>query len=324
LGTRSHVTSSTDHETTSAPMAPPRQRLPRLGRAAVIAHRRKRLGGGLAELRSLVTAARFDEVIWYEVAKSSKAPAKVRKALKNGAELLFVWGGDGMVQRCADALVGSDATLAIIPAGTANLLAHNLGIPHDLAEAFRIGLDGQRRQLDLGWINGEHFAVMAGVGFDADMIDDADRGLKTRLGRLAYLWTGLRNLGVPPTQVRIKIDGTTWFDGDATCVLMGNVGTILGGAEVFDDARPDDGWLDIGVSTADGAVQWARALGQISLGNANRSPFIRTTRAKRISVKLSAPLAYELDGGARPKTKRIKAKAVPGAVTVCVPTCPGE
>jgi YegS/Rv2252/BmrU family lipid kinase len=234
--------------------------------------------------------------------------------------LLFVWGGDGMVQHCADALVGSDCTLAIIPAGTANLLAHNLGIPHDLAEAVRIGFHGQRHRLDLGWINGEHFAVMAGVGFDADMIGDADRGLKTRLGRLAYLWTGIRNLGVPPTPVRIKLDGKTWFDGAATCVLIGNVGTILGGAEVFDDARPDDGWLDIGVSTADGPVQWARALGQISVGNADRSPFIRTTRAKRISVKLSAPRAYELDGGARPKTKRIKVRAVPGAITVCVPT----
>lgn len=314
-----HVTTSTDHAVNAVPAVIARRRLPHLGRVAVIAHQGKTLGGGLDELRTLVTAERVDQVIWYEVAKSSKAPAKVRKALKNGADLLFVWGGDGMVQHCADALVGSDTTIAIIPAGTANLLAHNLGIPHDLTEAVRIGFHGQRRRLDLGRINGEHFAVLAGVGFDADMIRDADRGLKTRLGRLAYLWTGLRNVGAQPTEVKIKIDGTGWFDGDATCVLIGNVGTILGDVQVFDDARPDDGWLDIGVSTADGPVQWARALGQISTGNANRSPFIRTTRAKRISIKLSAPLAYELDGGARPKTKRVKAYVVPAAITVCVP-----
>jgi YegS/Rv2252/BmrU family lipid kinase len=313
------VTTSTAHEVNTGPATIPRHRVPQLGRVAVIAHRGKTLGGGLDELRSLVKAARADEVIWYEVAKSRKAPAKVRKALSAGADLFFVWGGDGMVQQCADALVGSDSTIAIIPAGTANLLAHNLGIPHDLAEAVRIGFHGQRRQLDLGRINGEHFAVMAGVGFDADMIRNADRGLKTRLGRLAYVWTGLRSLGAPPTKVKIKTDGTTWFEGNATCVLIGNVGTILGGAQVFDEARPDDGWLDIGVSTADGPVQWARALGQISAGHADRSPFIRTTRAKRISVKLGAPLAYELDGGARPKTKRIKSKVVPAAITVCVP-----
>jgi len=313
------VSTSTEPAVQSVPADQPHRRLPQLGRVAVIAHQGKTIGGGLDELRKLIAAERTDEVIWYEVPKSRKAPAKVRKALKKGADLLFVWGGDGMVQRCADALVGSDATIAIIPAGTANLLAHNLGIPQDLADAVHTGFHGQRRQLDLGWITGEHFAVLAGVGFDADMIRDADRGQKTRLGRLAYLRAGLRNIGMDPTYLKIKIDGTTWFEGDATCVLLGNVGTILGGVRVFDDASPDDGWLDVGVSTATGPLQWARLLGQISTGTARRSPFIRTTRAKRISIKLAAPAAYELDGGARPKTKRIKAHVVPAAITVCVP-----
>jgi diacylglycerol kinase (ATP) len=78
-------------------------------------------------------------------------------------------------------------------------------------------------------VNGPGHPERAGVGFDADMIRDADRGLKTRLGRFAYLWTGLRNIGAEPTQVKIRIDGTRWFGGAATCVLIGNVGTILGG-----------------------------------------------------------------------------------------------
>jgi diacylglycerol kinase (ATP) len=313
------VTTSTEQQVHPAPTAEPRRRSPQLGRVAVIAHTGKTLGGGLDELRTLLAAERVEDLLWYEVPKSDKAPSKVRKALKHGADLIFVWGGDGMVQQCADALVGSDATIAIIPAGTANLLAHNLGIPHDLTEAVHIGFHGQRRQLDLGRINGEHFAVLAGVGFDADMIRDADRGLKTKLGRAAYLWTAARHVGMKPTPVRIKLDGTPWFDGDATCVLLGNVGTILGGVEVFDNASPDDGWLEVGVSTADGPVQWARLLGQISTGKTDRSPFIRTTRAKRISIKTHAPLAYELDGGARPKTRRIKAHVVPAAITICVP-----
>jgi diacylglycerol kinase (ATP) len=313
------VTTTTEPQGHVEPVVEPRRRLPQLGRVAVIAHTGKTLGGGLDELRRLISAERVDELLWYEVPKSSKAPAKARKALKHGADLVFVWGGDGMVQQCADALVGADATIVIIPAGTANLLAHNLAIPHDLAEAVHIGFHGRRRQIDLGRINGEHFAVLAGIGFDADLIRDADRGLKTRLGRVAYLWSAVRNVGMKPTQLKIKIDGAQWFDGDATCVLIGNVGTILGGIQVFDDASPDDGWLDVGVSTADGPVQWARLLGQISTGKTDRSPFIRTTRAKRISIKLIAPLAYELDGGARPKTTRIKAHVVPAAITVCVP-----
>jgi diacylglycerol kinase (ATP) len=312
------VSTSTEH-TVYSTADRSRGRLPQRGRVAVIAHQGKTIGGGLDELRKLIAVERTDEVIWYEVPKSRNAPAKVRKALKKGADLLFVWGGDGMVQRCADALVGSAATIAIIPAGTANLLAHNLGIPQDLTDAVHIGFHGQHQQLDLGWISGEHFAVLAGVGFDAGMIRDADRSLKTKLGRLAYLRAGLRNVRMDPTHLTIKIDGTCWFEGDATCVLLGNVGTILGGVQVFDDASPDDGWLDVGVSTAKGPVQWARLLGHISTGTAHRSPFIRTTRAKRISIKLSAPAAYELDGGARPKRKRIKAHVVPAAITVCVP-----
>src|ERR1700742_75389 len=72
-----------------------RRRLPQLGRVAVIAHQGKTLGGGLDELRKLIAIERTDEPIWYEVPKSRKAPAKVRKALKKGADLIFVWGGDG-------------------------------------------------------------------------------------------------------------------------------------------------------------------------------------------------------------------------------------
>jgi YegS/Rv2252/BmrU family lipid kinase len=296
-----------------------RRRIPSLGKIAVIAHQGKSLGGGLDELRKMVAAEGVEDVLWYEVPKSRKAPRKVRKALRKGAELIIVWGGDGMVQRCADALVGSNATMAIIPAGTANLFAHNLGIPQDIAEAVRIGFRGPRRTLDLGWINGEHFAVMAGVGFDADMIRGADGGLKDRLGRAAYVWTGLRSIGASPTKTKIKIDGTTWFSGKATCVLIGNVGTILGAVEVFEDARPDDGWLDVGVTTAQGPVQWARVMAQVGTGAADRSPFVRITRAKRVSIKLGAPLAYELDGGARDTTARIKARVVPAGITVCVP-----
>src|SRR5690349_10706418 len=117
---------------------------------AVIAHRKKTLGGGLAQLRKLLASEGIADPLWYEVGKSRQAPPKVRKALRAGVDLIFVWGGDGMVQRCADALAGADTPVAILPAGTANLLAHDLGIPPDLTEAVRIGLSGRRCRLDLG------------------------------------------------------------------------------------------------------------------------------------------------------------------------------
>ena len=109
-----------------------------------------------------------------------------------------MWGGDGTVQRAIDAVAGKPVSLAILPAGTANLLATNLGLPDDLEACVRIGLHGARRGLDVGKVNGEHFAVMAGAGLDAMMIRAADAGLKDRVGRIAYVWTGAKNVHARP------------------------------------------------------------------------------------------------------------------------------
>ncbi|MGK5739954.1 diacylglycerol/lipid kinase family protein [Micromonospora sp. URMC 103] len=307
---------------TSTAPSPPVTATARPGTVAVVAHRRKTFGGGLDELRATLAGAGVDDLLWYEVPKSRKAPKKVRKALKKGAELIFVWGGDGMVQRCADALAGSGTPMAILPAGTANLFATNLGIPQDLPGAVRIGLHGRRRRLDLGRINGEHFAVMAGAGFDGDLIREADRDLKGRFGRLAYVWTGLRHVRGELVHTRIRVDGTTWFEGEASCVLFGNVGTITGGIPAFDDARPDDGYLEVGVSTASGAIDWARTLGRMAAGRSDESPFVRITRGRKVRVRLAAARTYELDGGARDAVRKLKVRSVPGALTVCCPEPP--
>ena len=162
-------------------------------KVAVVAHAGKTFGDGLLGLRRELERQGVEDPIWREVPKSSKAPPHVEDVLAQGAELVFVWGGDGMVQRCADVLAGSDAALAIVPAGTANLLASNLEIPQDIEKAVDIGLHGGRRALDAGRMKGERFLVMAGAGFDAMMIREADNGLKDRLGRVAYVWTGSKD-----------------------------------------------------------------------------------------------------------------------------------
>jgi YegS/Rv2252/BmrU family lipid kinase len=290
-----------------------------MSRIAVIAHQKKSLGGGLDELRRLLADEGVEDPLWYEVPKSRKAPKNVRQALDKGATRFVIWGGDGMVQRCVDALAGTGVTVGIIPAGTANLFATNLGIPDDLPAAVRVALCGRPRVLDLGKVNGEHFAVMAGAGFDGKLIAGAGRGLKGKLGRAAYFWTGLRHLGDARVATRVRVDGETWFTGEASCVLLGNVGTITGGIEAFDDARPDDGWLEVGVATARGALQWARTLGRMAAGRSEESPFVHITRARKVNARFGAPLTYELDGGARGTVAKLKARVVPSAVTVSVP-----
>jgi diacylglycerol kinase (ATP) len=288
-------------------------------RVAVIAHAGKSFGGGLPELRRTLAEAGISDPIWHEVPKSRKAPKQVRRALKEGAELLIVWGGDGMVQRCVDALSGSDATLAILPAGTANLFAGNLGIPQQIAEAVQIALSGDTRTLDVARMNGERFAVMAGAGFDARMIRGADGGLKDRLGRVAYVFTGARALRAKPFRAEVEVDGATWFKGKASCVLFGNVGALFGGITVFEDARPDDGLIDLGVITADGLVQWTRTAARTAVGSAADSPFVQVTKARSVRVKLDRKVLYELDGGDREKARKFRVEVEPAAVRVRVP-----
>lgn len=285
----------------------------------VIAHAKKELDGGLGQLRTVLAQHGVDDLLWREVPKSRFIPGQVGELLDAGVDLLFVWGGDGSVQSCVDAIGQAPVTLAVLPAGTANLFATNLGIPADLEEAVQIGLHGHRRTLDVGRVNGERFAVMAGTGFDAIMIREADAGLKDRLGRFAYAVTGVRGVGRDPVQTRVQVDGATWFEGPATCVLVGNMGDVIGGISAFPDAAPDDGRLNVGVITADGLIDWARTLGRTVVGDAASSPFVRTTTAAKVDVRLDRKMPYELDGGDRPKKKRLKFRVEPAAVTVSVP-----
>jgi len=290
-------------------------------RLAVVAHSGKTLGGGLGELRRLLAKAGHPDPIWYEVPKSRKAPKAVRRAVKKGARLIFIWGGDGMVQRCIDGLARTKkkVDIAILPAGTANLLATNLGIPTELADAVRVGLGRGRRKLDVGVANGERFAVMAGAGFDALIMRDVDSSRKKRLGRLAYFRSSVRAMRAKAVGMKVRVDGTTWFEGKASALLLGNVGTITGGFKVFPDAADDDGRLEVGVVTARSVWQWARVLSRVAGGRPERSPFVEMTRGKKVVLHLSRPLAYELDGGARASAKRLKVRVVPGAITVRVP-----
>jgi diacylglycerol kinase family enzyme len=288
-------------------------------KVAVVANSSKSLGGGLLELRRALAGAGVADPLWREVPKSRKAPAALKEVLAEGAELVFAWGGDGLVQRCIDVLAGSDVPLAVLPAGTSNLLATNLELPLDIGDAVAVGLGGERRRIDVGRFNGERFAVMAGSGIDAAMIRDADGSLKERLGRVAYVWAGLKHLRSDPFGAEVKVDGVSWFKGDVTCILIGNLGRLFGGIEVFGDALPDDGKLEVGVITAEGFTQWARTAARTVVAAADASPFVQATKAESVKVKLNRKVLYELDGGDRTKTKTFKVKVEPAAVTLCVP-----
>jgi diacylglycerol kinase family enzyme len=275
---------------------------------AVIAHKKKVLGGGLKELRQRLEGYGYDKPLWFEASSSREAAKCARKAVAQGATLLLIWGGDGTVQRCVNAVVDADVEIAILPAGTANLLATNLEIPLTLKGSLDVALEGTPRRLDVGVMNGKCFTVMAGIGFDAIMMQKADGKLKERFGRLAYLWTGLKATRVNARYAEVRV--------------IGQMNQLAGGIAAFPSGEPDDGVLEVGVVTAQNARQWGRVAARLVAGNAQLSPFTQMTQGRDIEVTLDKASPYELDGGARKSRHHHAISVRPSAVSIKVPLSP--
>ncbi|MGB0114650.1 MAG: YegS/Rv2252/BmrU family lipid kinase [Ilumatobacteraceae bacterium] len=292
-------------------------------RVGVVVNEGKVLDGGLEQLRAALADAGHADPPWYEVSKSKKAPDKIRKLVSDdGVDRVLMWGGDGTVRRAINTILDDslDASIGILPAGTANLLANNLGIPIDLRGAVDVAVHGDPRPIDVGRMNGTHFAVMAGAGFDALMIRDAEESaLKERFGRVGYVVAGVKNRDVSPAQATIELDGQPWYHGDAACVIVANVGTILGGLQAFPDASPTDGHLDIGVVSARSATDWVRVLASATLQRAEKSPLTKMATAEKIEIRFDRSLPWEVDGGDRDREKKFKVKCIPNAVRICQP-----
>jgi diacylglycerol kinase family enzyme len=134
------------------------------------------------------------------------------------------------------------------------------------------------------------------------------------------VWTGAKHLAADPVRASVTLDGRPFYDGELSCVLVGNCSEVLGGIEVFDGSRPDDGMLELGLVTARSRVQWVRTLARVALDHAEQSPFVLTARGRKVKVRFDTPMPYELDGGDRTPTRTLKVKVRPGAVTIAVPS----
>ncbi|MFE9396256.1 diacylglycerol kinase family protein [Streptomyces flavidovirens] len=186
-------------------------------------------------------------------------------------DLVVVCGGDGTVRACADELAGSGTALAVVPCGTGNLLARNLGLPTKPAAALDRALSGDRVRIDVGRVSGDslvptRFTVMAGAGFDAVMVRDASPRLKASLGWFAYVVSAVRHLGDPPMRLSIRLDTGDVVPRRARMVVIGNVGALQGGVPLLPDARPDSGRLEVVLLDPSGAVGWLAAAAHLLRG----------------------------------------------------------
>ena len=165
--------------------------------------------------------------------------------------------------------------LAIIPIGTGNLLARNIGLPTGLEEALAIALGGVQQPIDAGRVNGGLFVVMAGLGLDAEMLAGASEPLKKRFGWFAYAISAIRHLGDRPMRLTVRADGGRRRRMRANALIVGNVGWLRGGLPLRPDARPDDGMLDAVVLTAAGRIGWLAVMADVLLRRPARGRIYR-------------------------------------------------
>lgn len=242
-----------------------------------------------------------------------------RKAVADGMERVLVSGGDGSMMEAANALAGSGVALAVLPGGTGNLLAMNLGLPLDCEAAVQAALTAAARPLDIGWANGTVFLIMAGMGLDARMVRDAGRAAKQRLGVLAYIMAVLHNVGRPPIRYAIRLDGRR-FHRRAKTVLVANMGRITGGVELVPGSDPEDGLLEVAVLRAETLWDLVVLAGRALLGRQRNDTHLELLRGRRIVIETARPQPLQLDGNEMPPTARLEVHVEPGALQLVRPS----
>lgn len=278
-------------------------------------------GGATVRAEILVQAAAlgYDEPAFRETTPLDVGLGQARELVELGTGLVIACGGDGTVRACADALAGTAVPLGIVPAGTGNLLARNLALPMDVAHAVHVALAGQDRRIDLGIVDGQRFAVMAGIGFDAAMVAGTSERLKSGMGWPAYLLSGARHLFGDIMRVTIRVDDGPELQRRARLVLVGNVGRITGGIPLLPDAAPDDGLLDVVILTPRTLVGWAQVAGRVLTRNRRTRRPVERHRGKRIEVRAEKPHPRELDGDNIPDAAEFVAEIEPATLMVRVP-----
>jgi YegS/Rv2252/BmrU family lipid kinase len=255
--------------------------------------------------------------LWLETTPDDTGERLARMAVESGVDLVISSGGDGTVTACAGGVAGSGVPLGVLPSGTGNLLARNLGLPLSLDQALTVALTGSDRRLDVGTANGRPFVVMAGIGFDAAMLDGASEELKKRLGWAAYALSALRHLDERPVTVVLRADSGPPRRCRASGVIAGNAGSLQGNVRLLPQAAPDDGVLDVAVLAARGWTGWVRLAADVLLRRS--SGRLARLACRQLVVDLSRARPWQVDGEAAGFTRQLKVTLQPATVLVRVP-----
>ncbi len=245
------------------------------------------------------------------------ASALAREAARGGYRKIVAAGGDGTINEVVNGIAGTPATLGLLPLGTMNVFANELGLPaNDLGRCWEIVQSGSTRAVDLPSANGRHFVQLAGVGLDAQVVQETSRAFKRNFGPLSYLISAAQIASRQPPRLRVESPDAATDEG--SFVLVGN-GRLYGGPfPFFKQAAVDDGLLDVVVFKRLNYLELIRYLQNVIFTPQISSPEVEYFQTNHLRVSSDDSVPVELDGELACEAP-VEFAIEPGALRVLTP-----
>ncbi|WP_022873048.1 diacylglycerol/lipid kinase family protein [Nesterenkonia alba] len=280
----------------------------------------------VAAVYTACTQAGMPDPVIFDTTAEDPGRGMARQALQHGCDVVIAAGGDGTVRAVAAELTGRETALGVIPLGTGNLFARNIGLPYDdLPACVEEAIHGTPHRVDTlqltlqrpaGRQDEEISLVIAGGGLDAEVMADTREVLKARAGWLAYGEAGLRHVAGSRKSVTVKLD-----DGDPATfrvrsVLLANCGSLQAGIELIPSARFDDGHFDAVLFTPRHALDWARIMAKTALRLSSSIPVMTVRQARSGWLRMEEPMPFQIDGDPVGEVVGVGAEVAAGSLTV--------
>ncbi|UCC67377.1 MAG: diacylglycerol kinase family lipid kinase [Armatimonadota bacterium] len=231
---------------------------------------------------------------------------------------VIVAGGDGTINAALPALIGTSFPMAILPVGSVNVLAREMGIPLAIEEAIGVAAGGRLRRVDLGVADGRPFALMAGLGFDAAVVHSVAPQVKNLVGSFAYVARGLSLLARHRrSRFRISTD-QGGFEADAWLAVVANASRYTYRWRLAPEARIDDGCLDLCLFQSQSAAETTGQVIAALIGRHRNHPGVRHVRARELRFECDPPVCLQVDGEAAGESPT-DVHVVPEGLTVVTP-----
>ena len=266
----------------------------------------------------------WERALWLETTSEDPGRAMTEQAVREKVDLVLGAGGDGTIRVICSGLANTGIPFGLIPAGTGNLLARNIGIPLDEVAALDVAFDGVDKAVDLVSLQvddrpPDHFAVMAGIGIDAVIMEGADAKMKKAVGSAAYFVSAAQNAKHPAMHAMIAVDDQPPIKRRASVIVVGNVGFLLANIQLIPGARADDGKLDVLVASPRTLRDWVRLTTRVLTRRRQPDNQLDRMTGRRVTITVEERDQVQLDGDTVGECNRLIAEVVPGALRLRVP-----